>query len=84
MVLGNFFNKKPAAAASVDQESKVPAGELEKGGPADGKEGSGVAHHVHIDPEIERRVVKKMDRTVIPIVMALCMLKSKLKPGSKY
>jgi hypothetical protein len=34
--------------------------------------GEGTADHLHIDPELEKRVVRKIDRTLIPLVMALC------------
>lgn len=85
MALGNFFKKKPVTAdTSVAQESKAPSEEMEKGGPAELQEGNGVAHHVHIDPEIEKRVVRKMDRTVIPIVMALCMSELIIETGKNY
>ena len=30
-------------------------------------------HQTRIDPELERKVVKKLDKHFIPLVMALCM-----------
>jgi hypothetical protein len=33
--------------------------------------------YVHIDPEIERRVVRKLDWNLIPLVMALCKFSSR-------
>jgi hypothetical protein len=48
-------------------------GELEKGPEAWRSEDGAIEPVVaHIDPEIERRVVRKLDRHVVSLVMALC------------
>lgn len=47
--------------------------QAEKHETGDGNEvGNLSADHLHIDPELERRVVRKIDKVLIPLVMALC------------
>lgn len=37
--------------------------------------------YVHIDPAIQRRVVRKLDWHIMPLVMALCKLRSMSSPS---
>ena len=57
------------------QSNELPAGELEKGeittvSPA----GHAQVPNQAIDTEIEKRVIRKLDRTVVPLVMVLYLL----------
>jgi len=74
MAFRKLFKKEEPTNTDVIQESNAPSGELEKGRSASYKENNNVEHHHHIDPEVEKRVVRKLDRTVVPIVMALYLL----------
>ena len=48
--------------------------ELEKGDLAAREQNHGQIQREHIDPAVEKRVIRKMDRTVVPLVMALYLL----------
>lgn len=74
MALGTLFKKDEPAAADAIQADPAPTGELEKG-QIDTRE-SVDDHHLHqeVDPAVEKRVVRKIDRVVVPIVMALYLL----------
>ena len=56
-----FFKNEPATTASVDTESY--------------DEKAGSSSQVYT-PAMEKRVVRKLDTHVVPLVMALCMLGS--------
>lgn len=64
----------PTTTDYVEEDRKVARDEHEE------KNGLGLdvesnecqAHHVH--PDLERRVVRKMDLRVVPLVSALCLL----------
>lgn len=67
-----FFNSKakPSQTQGVDQAMEL--GNVEKGvSPVQNE--NAVDQHV-IDAELERRVVRKTDRNLVPLVMALCTL----------
>jgi hypothetical protein len=49
---------------SEDKEKPFEAARLEEAG--------ATAQHHALDRELERRVVKKLDRHIIPLVLALC------------
>jgi hypothetical protein len=70
MALGKLFGgEKPEAIA--EDARPTHDGELEKAGsPSYDDE---ARQPESIDPIMEKRVLRKMDRNIIPLVMALCM-----------
>jgi hypothetical protein len=75
MALSKFFKREePTPITLVEPEPAAPAiGDIEKANTASYKEGEHHELQHHVDPEIEKRVVRKLDRNVVPLVMALCM-----------
>ena len=72
MGLGKLFGRgKPETASADTQAQPVHNGELEKSGIPTYDEDA--REPESIDPVMEKRVVRKMDRNIIPLVMALCM-----------
>lgn len=71
MALGKLVRDEKTENLGQDAENHtVPNEELEKGGsPTYDDE---ARESQSIDPVMERRVVRKMDRNIIPLVMALC------------
>jgi hypothetical protein len=69
MALGKLFKRKESEdSAEVAQEETVHTGELEKAAY------KGDDHEPQtIDPVLEKRVVRKLDRHIVPLVMTLCM-----------
>ena len=74
MAFGNMFKRDRPPTSEAPQTTPVATGEMEKGEltPKDGHQDHVREHH--IDPAVEKRVVKKLDRTVVPLVMALYLL----------
>jgi len=73
MALGKFFKREDPTAIDVVQEETVQDGELEKAPPPPSYHGDDQEHH-QIDPVLEKRVVRKLDRHIIPLVMTLYLL----------
>ena len=71
-----FKNEEPTPVDLVEPETNhAESGDMdiEKARPSY-EEGHIQAQEHHIDPEVEKRVVRKLDMHVVPLVMALCML----------
>ena len=76
MALGKLFGDEKPEARSEDVRP-THDGELEKAGaPAYDEE---AREPQSIDPIMEKRVLRKMDRNIIPLVMALCRAYSHLQ-----
>jgi hypothetical protein len=75
MALGKYFKRHEAAPAPVTEPATTASGlgDIEKAGHPTYGEGEQIQQSYHIDPVIEKRVVRKLDRNVVPLVMILCM-----------
>lgn len=66
--------EKPAPPTTLDHvawdQRELPEKELEKEGQSKGE----VQRPHHVSSELERRVVRKLDLGVVPLVSALCWL----------
>jgi hypothetical protein len=68
-----LFKSKEKPPQPQGENQAMEAGNVEKGlSPV--QDENAVDHHV-IDAELERRVVRKTDRNLVPLVMALCTLR---------
>jgi hypothetical protein len=75
MAFGKIFKQEQPTATDIMESGTTEGGiDAEKGGEATYHESAGAHHGHHISPEIEKRVVRKLDWRVVPMVMALCML----------
>lgn len=68
-----FLKAKAKRSQPQDVTLTMEAGNVEKGLPPVQHEDVVEQRHV-IDAELERRVVRKTDRNLVPLVMALCTL----------
>jgi hypothetical protein len=70
----NFLKAKQEPATEIDfaAVADVRATNTEKQGEAE-LEGGLRQHHHHVDPALEARVVRKIDLTLVPLVMGLCI-----------
>lgn len=84
MTLGNFFGHEKPDTISEPDEQAHPAhsGELEKAASVAYDDGDDRVPHP-IDPIMEKRLLRKMDRNIIPLVMALCMMCTRYFPLDK-
>lgn len=58
---------------SKDQELVPTQSRREQGGASSLEKERGLENHaLYIDPAVEKRVVRKIDRVLIPLVMGLC------------
>jgi hypothetical protein len=75
MALGKYFKRHEATPAPVTEPAPTASGlgDIEKASPPSYGEGEHTTEPYHIDPAIEKRVVRKFDRNIVPLVMALCM-----------
>jgi hypothetical protein len=79
MSIGKYFKRgEPSPVQSTELAPVVSAlGDVEKAHHASHVEGDHHGHQQpHVDPDIEKRVVRKMDRNIIPLVMSLCKISS--------
>ena len=78
MGLLSRFEREPPATTTDYVEEVVPSPPLdvEKARGETQDEGNPAGHHHHFDPEAEKRVVRKLDWRVTPLVSALCMSKN--------
>lgn len=70
-----LFKSRTAGRATEPQAPTAVAqdGEIEKGKEVwHSEDGRTNSLTDHIDPAIEKRVVRKLDRNIVPLVMALC------------
>jgi hypothetical protein len=78
MSIGKYLKReKPSTSAMAEpipMESGV--GDMEKAHHASYVDGVNHTPQQHVDPEVEKRVVRKLDRNIIPLVMTLCKLSS--------
>ncbi|KIW05498.1 uncharacterized protein PV09_03381 [Verruconis gallopava] len=72
MEVSSASKEKPADADAIQAEA-ISSGELEKG-QAHTSGDVANAEQPNIDPDIEKRVVRKLDRSVLPLVMVLYLL----------
>lgn len=68
-----FFKTKAKTARQPDVELAIQTANVEKE-PVPVQNENAVVQQPSIDPELERRVVRKTDMNLIPLVMALCAL----------
>lgn len=63
----------PALAPDIDTE-KQDAAQIELGNMGTNENGNGAEGIVpfHVTPEMEKRVLRKLDRRLVPLVMGLC------------
>lgn len=79
--MGIFGKKAPATEldfADVAPAERIhaesPTFDSEKGYHQDIENSGLPAHHVHhVDPEAEKKYVRKLDKRLVPIVVGLCM-----------
>ena len=78
MGLLSKFEWQPAAPTAdyVEEAIPSPPSDVEKAYGEMHDEGNALPHHHHIDPEAEKRVVRKLDWRVTPLVSALCVSKN--------
>ena len=75
-LLSKFERQPPATTTDYVEEAVASSPvDVEKAHVEMQDEGNAVVHHHHIDPEAEKRVVRKLDWRVTPLVSALCMSK---------
>ena len=75
MAFGKIFKQEQPAATDAVGPGPTEGGiDVEKAGDATYHETAGAQHGHHIDSEIEKRVVRKLDWHVVPLVMTLCIL----------
>ncbi|MCJ1399258.1 hypothetical protein MMC11_002460 [Xylographa trunciseda] len=74
-LLSKFERDPPATTTDyVDEAVPSPPVDVEKARGEVQEEGSALAHHHHVDPEAEKRVVRKLDWRVTPLVSALYLV----------
>src|SRR4051794_11151225 len=69
-----MFGRQDTAAETQVPTDDVRSDTLEKGSVATNEDHHERLHQEHIDPAVEKRVIRKLDRTVVPLVMALYLL----------
>lgn len=74
--MGRFFkSSEPTPTDAVTNDAvNSTGGDLEKAGETLHEEGGDGQPQQHIDPEMEKKVVRKLDRHIVPLVMALYLL----------
>lgn len=75
MAIGSTFGHEKPDIVSEPEAQTHPAhdGELEKAGSSSYDDEDDRAPQP-IDPVMEKRLLRKLDRNIIPLVMALCMI----------
>jgi hypothetical protein len=77
MAIGNPFGReKPEVISENAPTQPDHNGELEKAGSPSYEDESRETQS--IDPIMEKRVVRKLDRNIIPLVMALCTISARV------
>jgi hypothetical protein len=67
-----IFGSKREPPTAIDLAAVADAGNVDSE-KQDAVEFEGdIPHGLHIDPELERRVVRKLDLRLVPLVMSLC------------
>ena len=83
--MGMFSRKGPPPAVvdpgQATDSSSRPSGDPEKADKDVQLENTNIAARPHIDPELERRVVRKLDWHVPPLVAFLCTSRHKGNVG---
>jgi hypothetical protein len=72
MALSKFFKREESTPVADLPASNL--GDIEKDGPVSYADGDHQHTQIHIDPAVEKRLIRKLDRNVVPLVMALCMI----------
>jgi hypothetical protein len=70
MALGKYFKREESTPVAEPPASNL--GDIEKARPPSYADGDHHEAQVPIDPAIEKRVIRKLDMNVVPLVMALC------------
>lgn len=68
-----LFQSKKTAETQPDMDLAMQTGNVEKE-PVSVQNENAAVQQPSIDPELERRVVRKTDMNLVPLVMALCTL----------
>jgi hypothetical protein len=71
MALGKFFKREEPTPVSEPSQSN--SGDIEKARPSTYADGDHYEGQRQIDPEVEKRLVRKLDRNVVSLVMVLCI-----------
>jgi len=77
--MGALSRSEKAVAATTgvltqnDSEPHITTDKLMMEGEA-GIESPGHGNAVHVTPEMEKRLLRKLDRRIVPLIMVLCML----------
>jgi hypothetical protein len=68
----NGVSASSEVSARIESEPYIGTDILMKGEEAD-VETPSRENEPHVTPEMERRLLRKLDRRIIPLIMALCM-----------
>jgi hypothetical protein len=72
----NAFRLKREPPTEINFAAVADNGPLSTEKPTAPELGGGVQRHQqHVDPGLEAQVIRKMDLRLVPLVMALCMLR---------